>query len=95
MPSTGLGLYNRVVKATAKFGGNGFSAYVDEELVTCPLCLRPDVRLQGNKSMDQHVETGGFTTCPASGKALPQAARLRFDENYNLVGEDLFEEDSP
>ena len=93
MPNSGLNLYNRVVRATARFGSTGSSNYVDEELVTCPLCLRPDVRLQGNKSMDQHVEPGGFTTCPASGKALPQAAKLRFDENYNLVGEDLIEED--
>jgi hypothetical protein len=46
------------------------------------------VRLQGNQTLDQHIEHGGFTICPASGKAPPQAAKLRLDRRYNLVGDE-------
>lgn len=85
--------FGSAVRATSRFGGTGYTNYADEQRVVCPLCKRPDVRLQGNQTLDQHLERGGISICPASGKAPPQAAKLHFDENFNLIEEDLVEED--
>lgn len=85
--------FGSTVRATSRFGGTGYTNYANEQFVWCPLCHKPDVRLQGNQTLDQHLEFGNYVICHASGKSLTRAAKMHFDEDFNLVEEDLVEED--
>lgn len=90
-----LNLFNRVVSATTQFGLPTSAEIYRVHTTACPFCGLDPVKLTASGTIEQHISAFpySFYVCEASGKTAEQAAKLRIDDNFNIVGDDDLNDD--